>query len=212
MKVGQKSGQDNPPQERRQTAQPQKHKDKGLKALLLKRRTAIVITAVVIVLATLLGAHRSLLEEAYPVQYYFVEGEDGHSIQSDLDARAGLASNLAVVAGRYLEPGDMALEELYAAIDELNGAETVSEKAEANQRLTEATERVYLALEDYPLSPADMRYRGQIRTDLASYNMTISHSDYNQWAEFYNEEILGHFPANVLGFITMVPELELFHS
>lgn len=181
-----------------------------MKERLKDRRVAVAVTVVVMILSTLFGAHRSLVAAAYPVQRYFNAGEDGYSIQRDLDTRAGLASNLMVVAERYLLPNDAALMELDEAIAALKAAETVGEKAAANQRLTAATEQVYLALDGYPLSAADARYRGQIRTDLASYNMTILHSDYNERAQAYNTEVLGRFPANVLRYVAMVPELELF--
>lgn len=182
-----------------------------MRELLKNRKVAIGITAVVIVLSTLLGAHRSLVAAAYPVERYFLEGEDGYSIQRDLDTRVGLASNLMVVAERYLLADDVTLVELQAAITTLNQADTIKEKAVANQQLTVAAERMNLLLEEYPLSSTDDRYRQQIRTDLASCNQTISHNDYNQMAMAYNNDVLGKFPANVLKRVALVPELELFN-
>ena len=49
-----------------------------MKELLKNRHVAIGITVVVILLSTLLGAHRSLVAAAYPIERYFIEGE-GHS-------------------------------------------------------------------------------------------------------------------------------------
>ena len=106
---------------------------------------------------------------------------------------------------------DVTLVELQAAITTLNQADTIKEKAPANQQLTAAAERMNLLLEEYPLSSTDDRYRQQIRTDLASCNQTISHNDYNQMAMAYNNDVLGKFPANVLKRVALVPELELFN-
>jgi hypothetical protein len=181
-----------------------------MKELLKNRKVAIGITVVVMVLSTLLGAHRSLLAAAYPVEQYFIEGEDGYSIQRDLDTRAGLASNLLVVAGRYLPADDGARLELEDAITALTAADSIREKSTANQQLTAATERVYLVLEEYSLSSSDERYRKQIRTDLASCNQTISHNAYNEMATQYNKNVLGKFPANVLSRVAMVSELDTF--
>lgn len=178
-----------------------------MKQLLKNRTAAIIITAVVILLSTLLGSHRSLIAAAYR---YFIEGEDGYSIQRDLDTREGLANNLLVVAERYLLLDDTMLLDLQDAITALQQANTISEKSAANQQLTAVTERMDLYLQEYPLSTADERYRINIRTDLASCNQTISHNEYNQMALKYNTEVLGKFPANVLKQITGVPDLETF--
>ena len=181
-----------------------------MKELLKNRHVAIGITVVVILLSTLLGAHRSLVAAAYPIERYFIEGEDGYSIQRDLDTRVGLAHYLMVVAERYLYAEDAAMIELQDAITALEEADSVKEKSAANQHLTAATERVYLMLDDYRLSSSDDRYRTQIRTDLASCNQTISHNAYNEMATAYNTEVLGKFPANVLKQVALVPELDTF--
>lgn len=181
-----------------------------MKKLLKNRTAAIGITIIVILLSTLLGSHRSLVAAAYPAERYFIEGEKGYSIQRDLDTRVGLASNLLVVAERYLIVGDPLLTDLQDAIVALQQADTVGEKSAANQQLTAATERLDLHLEEYSLSNADERYRINIRTDLASCNQTINHNAYNQMAMEYNTEVLGKFPANILKNLTGVPELETF--
>lgn len=181
-----------------------------MKELLKNRTVAIGLTVVVMLVSTVLGAHRSLVAAAYPVERYFIEGEDGYSIQRDLDTRVGLANNLVVVADRYLQMDDVAMIDLKEAITALEEAGSVREKSDANQQLTAATEQVYLVLDDYPLSASDNRYRQQIRTDLASCNQTIRHDAYNDMATAYNTEVLGKFPANVLKRIAFVPELDTF--
>ena len=133
-------------------------------------------------------------------------------IQRDLDTRIGLASNLHVVADRYLSPDDPDLLVLESAIDELRNAQTANEKAKANQNLTAATEHMHLKLQGLylGLSVTDDRYCTQIRTDLASYNQIIGHSKYNEKVDQYNAEVLGKFPANILAQLTGVPKLESF--
>lgn len=181
-----------------------------MKELLKNRNVAIGVTVVVIIMSTMLGSHRSLMAAAYPVEKYFVEGEDGYSIQRDLDARLGLANNLLIVAKRYLLEDDLTLVDLKDAITTLEDADSVKEKAVANQQLTAATERMDLLLEEYPLSNSDERYRIQIHTDLVSCNQKISHSEYNEMVIEYNTKVLGRFPANLLKRIAMVSELDTF--
>ena len=175
-----------------------------MKQLLKNRNVAIVITVIVIVLSILGGSHRSLLAAAYSAERHFDD------IQRDLDTRIGLASNLQVVAERYLYIGEDALVELDTAITNLRDAQTANEKAIANQQLTAATERMDIVLQNENLSVPDERYRIQIRTDLASYNQIIGHSKYNEKVDQYNAEVLGKFPANILAKLTGVPKLESF--
>ena len=175
-----------------------------MKQLLKNRNVAIVITVIVIVLSILGGSHRSLLAAAYSAERYFDD------IQRDLDTRIGLASNLQVVAERYLYSGEDALVELDTAITNLRDAQTANEKAIANQQMTAATERMDIVLQNENLSVPDERYRIQIRTDLASYNQIIGHSKYNEKVDQYNAEVLGKFPANILAQLTGVPKLESF--
>ena len=175
-----------------------------MKQLLKNRNVAIVITVIVIVLSILGGSHRSLLAAAYSAERHFDD------IQRDLDNRIGLASNLQVVAERYLYIGEDALVELDTAITNLRDAQTANEKAIANQQMTAATERMDIVLQNENLSVPDERYRIQIRTDLASYNQIIGHSKYNEKVDQYNAEVLGKFPANILAQLTGVPKLESF--
>lgn len=175
-----------------------------MKQLLKNRNVAIVITVIVIVLSILGGSHRSLLAAAYSAERHFDD------IQRDLDTRIGLASNLQVVAERYLYIGEDALVELDTAITNLRDAQTANEKAIANQQLTAATERMDIVLQNENLSVTDERYRIQIRTDLASYNQIIGHSKYNEKVDQYNAEVLGKFPANILAQVTGVTKLESF--
>lgn len=183
-----------------------------MKELLKNRKVAVGLTVIIMILATVLGSGRSMNAEAYAIERYFIEGEDGYSIQRDLDTRVGLAQNLLVVAERNLDSNDLAMAELQSAIYQMNEAETVKEKAIANQQLTAATERMNLVLEECALSSTDDRYRAQIRTDLASCNQTISHDPYNVMATEYNNEVLGKFPANMLKKVNGVQELENFNS
>jgi hypothetical protein len=175
-----------------------------VKQLLKNRNVAIVITVIVIVLSILGGSHRSLLAAAYSAERHFDD------IQRDLDTRIGLASNLQVVAERYLYIGEDALVELDTAITNLRDAQTANEKAIATQQMTAATERMDIVLQNENLSVTDERYRIQIRTDLASYNQIIGHSKYNEKVDQYNAEVLGKFPANILAQLTGVPKLESF--
>ena len=182
-----------------------------MKELLKKRNVAVGVTVVIMILSTILGSGRSMDAAAYKVERYFIEGYGGYSIQRDLDTRTGLAKNLLVIAERNLYSGDETILELQDAIAHMETADTVKEKAAANQQLTAATEHMLLILEEQPLYKGDHKYCRQIRTDLASCNQTISHDPYNEMATEYNEKVLGSFPASVLKLVNGAEELETFN-
>ena len=119
-----------------------------MKQLLKNRKVAVVLTVIIMILATLIGSNRSMAAEAYDIEQYFIYGYGGYSIQHDLDTRTGLAKNLLIVAERNLPSNDSAMEELQDAIVQMELAQTVKEKADANQKLTAATERMNLVLEE----------------------------------------------------------------
>ena len=181
-----------------------------MKQLLKNRKVAVVLTVIIMILATLIGSNRSMAAEAYDIEQYFIYGYGGYSIQHDLDTRTGLAKNLLIVAERNLPSNDSAMEELQDAIVQIELAQTVKEKADANQKLTAATERMNLVLEEYWLSSSDERYRRQISMELEACNQAISQDPYNEMAIQYNTEVLGSFPGSVLKMVNGIEELETF--
>ena len=181
-----------------------------MKNLLKNRKVAVVLTVIIMILATLIGSNRSMAAEAYDIEQYFIYGYGGYSIQRELDTRTGLAKNLLVVAERNLAVNDSAVKELQDAITQMEKAKTVNEKSDANQKLTAATERMNLVLDECWLSSSDDRYRRQISMELAACNQAISQDPYNELAMQYNTEVLGSFPGNVLKMVNGIEELETF--
>lgn len=183
-----------------------------MKGLWRKRQFAVAVAIVIVLWSVPYGAHRSLSEAAEPAEILFYQGadRDGVGVQSDLSIRSGQAANLLVVADRYMEPTLDVVKNLQEARNALENASTISEKAAANASLTIAAEAMYLALGDHILSASDQRYVAQIRTEMESSSLRISHDPYNTVAETYNQEVLGRFPANLLKHIAFVEELATF--
>ena len=105
------------------------------KGWLRDRKVAIVITIIVMICSTGFGVHRSLEDKGEYAEWVFYHGSfgDGGGIQDELDTRAGLASNLLVVAGRYLDSEDEAVQRLKEARETLVTADGIGEKYLANE-------------------------------------------------------------------------------
>ena len=169
----------------------------------LKTHTgAMVVLAVVIVLSTLLGSHRSLVQARAQVEAQFAP------IAGDLQDCVDITANLLTVAGRYLDQGE--LTDLTAGREALAGSTGISDACTAYQRLLGDAETVFLKLEDESLTERDADYVRGFRTDLASEQDTISRDGYNAAAEDFNTRVLGGFPAGILGTLTFVQPAEIF--
>lgn len=183
------------------------------KSWLKERNVAIVITVIVMILSTGFGAHRSLEGKARYAERVFYNGifKTDSCIQDELDTRAGLASNLLIVASRYLDEDDEAVERLAEAREALVEADSIGEKYIANEELTQAADNLSEVLSAFNLTENDRRYQRGIIVDMESSNQIIGHDDYNTLANEYNRNVLGKFPANILKEIVGVDELETFN-
>ena len=169
----------------------------------LKTHTgAMVVLAVVIVLSTLLGSHRSLVQAKAAVEAQFAP------IAGDLQDCLDITANLLTVAGRYLDGSD--LTSLADSREALADAGDIPAAHAAYVRLLGDAETLFLKLEDAPLSEKDGAYVQGFRVDLAAEADTISRDGYNAAAEDFNTRVLGAFPASVLSRLTFVRPAETF--
>ena len=162
----------------------------------------MVVLAVVIVLAVLLGSHRSLVSERSKVEEQFAP------IAGDLQDCLDITANLLTVGERYLEESQLAA--LEGSRNMLSDWHGISNGYTAYTRLQEEAAAALDALEECDLTDKDREYIQGFRTDLASEADTIARDGYNAAAEQFNSKVLGAFPANILSKLTFVAPAELF--
>jgi hypothetical protein len=176
--------------------------------MMKKRSTAWVVLALVLVLGTLFGTHRSLKSLQSQVTEAFYQGTDGsgYGISGNLALRVEYARNLCKIAGNYdVEAARQGVED---ACTELEQAEDFHEKFQANQALTDAVDTLSRALEAQTLTEEDEGYRKSLTADLASYQMRIDKlaSSFNAQVREYHSDI--GFPAGLIGALTGVGDVE----
>ena len=162
----------------------------------------LVVLAVVIVLSVLLGSHRSLVGERAKVEAQFAP------IAGDLQDCLDITANVLSVADRYLEENQLAA--LEGSRNMLSDWHGVSSGYTAYARLQEEAAALLDELEGCGLTDRDAEYVQGFRADLAAEADTIARDGYNAAAEDFNREVLGGFPANLLGRLTFVAPAELF--
>lgn len=188
-----------------------------MKNIFKSYKTAAVILTAVVVVSILMGSHRSLTAERNKVEALFAAGTDnsGYSIATDLADSLTVAVNLTAVAGRYMDSASLetlqgACSELEAALDPSTHYYSIANASHAYQRLSQEAEAVMTALEAQDLTEKDAQYVRGFRADLLARADSIKFSDYNQRVDQFNQQILGRFPANVLGRLTFVREAQAF--
>ncbi len=172
---------------------------------------AILLLLLIVLASTYFSAYRGMKEEISAAKEAFMTGTDGsgYSIYTDLQARVKYARNLHTLALRYLDAEDIRVRDLDAAANRLDGETSPHKAYEADAALTEAAEKVSLALESAPLSGTDRSARLGIMQDLETYAESISRRDYNDLAREINEKF-SRFPASFFRIITFTEEAEYF--
>ena len=180
--------------------------------MLKKRSTALIILVLVVIAGTLFGTHRSLSQARSQVAAIYLSGteNDGYGIDNKLDQRRDKANDLCKIAAKYDAEAEIAA--VKEAISAINEAENASEACAADLALTEACDALDAKLQSLSLSEEDEGYRVSLMADLSSYSLQLQRlaADYNSAAADFNDNTLGIFPANLLGPLTGVREVEAF--
>lgn len=176
-------------------------------------KTAICVTAVAVVASTLLGSHRSLAAVRRGVEKTITQGADGsgYSIATDSQDMVNIARNLMTVAKKYL-PADHALfADLEEYCQSLEQAKTAFEWKNGQNGVQAVCQSIQMALTQTPeVSEQDRAYLAGFQVDLEAAAHSVAMDPYNGLARDFNDNVLGKFPANVLGKLTFISPLETF--
>ncbi len=175
------------------------------------KKIAVLLMILMIVLGTAFGSHRSLMKLYNSAQniFYIGENKDGLSIQHDLEDRVEYSGYLVKVAEKYMSSDNKLIADVKSSKDALKNADTIKEKSNANYQLYSAVRALYDELGNYKLTEKDVQYRREYYASFSSFGDTISGSSYNNAAREYNR-VLNSFPANILGRLTAIRELDIF--
>lgn len=121
-----------------------------------------------------------------------------------LQRRADLIPNLVNTVKGYTSHESQILEEIAKSREKLAGSSNISEKAEANNELSSAINRLLIVVENYPNLKADTQFTALCDELSGTENrIAVARKDYNLAVQNYNKSIK-KFPmiliANILGF------------
>ena len=203
---------------------PLQQKLAGLEAKLpaaLSTRAAALALSVVVMLAAFLGFGSAKLRTKYnKARQWFTVGvaaDNGYNLNEELNTRANTAANVITTGSNTLGTDNAEVQAAQAALtafnDALEGANAGSTRMHAlyqdNETLGAAIDQLYAKLQEQAADPMKMgAVQGQYG-QFNSANTIIGSLKYNEAVYDYQKET-GGFPANVLGGLAGIKEVEPF--
>ncbi len=184
-------------------------------SVLKKRSTAALIAAVVIILGTLFGVHRSIAAQTQQIESMFNDGiylaDEAYlqpSIREQLDERAFSALGLVTIANHY-DGLDEQADAVRQARNMLLDTDSIAAKYEANIRLQTAVETLYAAMTAQGIGADDTDAADAYAYTFNGAQGVIDHSAYNYVVAEFRDE-LSAFPVNAIKILAFVRVPEYF--
>lgn len=174
------------------------------------KKSTIVIICIIIVIAILGiavgGSYNGIVTEQEKVQ----------SALSNLDVmlqrRADLIPNLVSTVKGYASHETSAIEKVTSARERMTKAETVQEKANANNELSGSLRALMVVVENYPDLKASANFT-QLSDELAGTEnrIAVARKDYNDAVQKFNTSIK-KFPKSIIAGMFNFEEKQYFEA
>ena len=187
----------------------------------LRTQAAALALSVVVMLAAFFGFGGAKLRTKYnKARQWFTVGvaaDNGYNLNEELNTRANTAANVITTGSNTLGTDNAEVQAAQAALtafnDALEGANAGSTRMHAlyqdNETLGAAIDQLYAKLQEQAADPMKMgAVQGQYG-QFNSANTIIGSLKYNEAVYDYQKET-GGFPANVLGGLAGIKEVEPF--
>lgn len=166
----------------------------------MKKSTIVILVVCIMLLLAAISSYNGIVSKAEEVDNTLA------IIDTQLQRRSDLIPNLVSTVKGYIQHEEKILQLITDAREQLANANTITEKAEANDGLTSALNNFMLIVENYPDLESSQNFI-QLSDELAGTENRIATArrDYNEAVKEYNSTIK-KFPtklmANIFGFET----------
>ena len=152
----------------------------------------VIIAIIAIIVISFAGSYNGMVSKAEEVDNKFA------TIDAQLQRRADLIPNLVNTVKGYAAQEKEIIASVTEARAKLAGASTVEEKANADEELTSALNRLLVVVENYPELKSSQNFI-QLSDELAGTENRIATArrDYNEAVKEYNLKIK-RFPTNLM--------------
>ncbi|MBE6153631.1 MAG: LemA family protein [Firmicutes bacterium] len=133
-------------------------------------------------------------------------------ISVQLERRADLIPNLVTTVKGYIKHEQSVINSITSSREKLVNADTVEEKAEANNQLSAALNNLFVIVENYPDLKSNVNFI-QLQDELAGTEnrIAVARTDYNNAVKEYNQNIK-YFPQNIIANMFDFEEQEYFEA
>ena len=158
----------------------------------MKKIGLIIIAVLVVLVLGGIGTYNGLVQLEEDVDNKLAD------ISVQLERRADLIPNLVSTVKGYASHEQSVIDSVTEARTKLVNANTVEEKAQANQELTNALNNLFVIVENYPDLKANENFLN-LQDELAGTEnrIAVARKDYNEVVKTYNKEIR-KFPKSIL--------------
>ena len=175
----------------------------------MKKSTIVIIVVVVILIAIIAGlvsSYNGVVSLSEEVDNKFA------TIDTMLQRRAELIPNLVNTVKGYTNQEQAVIDSVTDARAKLAGANSVGEKANADQELTSALNNLLVVVENYPDLKSSQNFIN-LSDELAGTENRIAtaRKDYNDAVKKYNTKIK-RFPTNIVSGMFGYGEKEYFQA
>ena len=170
-------------------------------------KTVAIIGGIILILVILIGStYNSLVNSEEEVNSKLAD------ISVQLERRSDLIPNLVNTVKGYASHETEVINSIVNARQKLVSADTVEEKATANNELTSALSRLLVVVENYPDLKANTNFI-QLQDELAGTEnrIAVARRDYNSAVKNYNKNIK-KFPKNILAGMFGFEEKDYFEA
>ena len=214
--------------------QPKKQIEESKLPAALTRQAVALALSIVVMLAAFAGFGSAKVRSKYnTARQWFTVGvsaDNGYNLSEELTARANTAANVITTAGNTLGADNAEVQTAQAALDDFSACLDAVQSGgksqaltslsyyngssmhalyQANETLGKAIDQLYAKLQEQAADPMKM---GAVQGQYGQFNSAgtiIGTLKYNEAVYNYRNEV-GGFPANVLGGLAGVKEVEPF--
>ena len=169
-----------------------------------KRRTAVIVTVILCVLALLIGVRRSVGKQAADILDQFENGvrsaSAGYtlpSVSAQLQARSNASLGLISLAAPYSSLSEEA-DAVRKVRETMLDAGSISDMSAANASLTAACDGLITGLREQLTDPDKISALDDYAGVMTNTARLIETSGYNELVSDFRSNVVGLFPVNIL--------------
>ena len=174
------------------------------------KKGTIIIVAIIAVIAIIAGACVSNYNSLATAREEVASAEA--NVDTYLQRRADLIPNVVASVKSFAKHEQEVYDRVLEAREKLVGANTITDKAQANEELTSALQGLTVVVENYPELKSDATYVALMDELEGSENrIATARKDYNDTVKAYNNKII-RFPANIFAGIFGFQKADYFEA